>query len=271
MDGGRPNPPAKVLQRTKLMTNHRVKNSWVPDRPDFRDHAFELAKPIPLPTAVDLRPGLPPVYDQGDLGSCTANAICAAFDFERHKQGKPFLSPSRLFLYYNERAMEGTVDSDGGGMLRDGIKSVSKQGVCAEAEWAYDISKFASQPPPPCYAAALNNQALVYRRIAASTLSMIYCLAYGFPFVFGFSVYESFMSDAVAKTGVVPMPDYSEAQVGGHAVVAVGYDQTRRAFLVRNSWGPDWGIVGYFWMPYEYAASPDLADDRWEIKLVEAE
>lgn len=249
------------------MKNKRY--GWNPDRPDFRDHAFELPKPIPLPTAMDMQSKLPPVYDQDDLGSCTGNAIAAAVDFELNRQGKPFMNPSRLFIYYNERAAEGTVNEDSGAMIRDGVKSVANLGICPESEWAYDISKYADKPPDKDYTDALGNKALVYRRIAPSLLSMIYCLAYGFPIIFGFSVYESFESPEVAKTGVVPMPSLDEGMMGGHAVLACGYDQSRRAFLVRNSWGPNWGMAGYFWMPYEYASNPDLADDRWCIKLME--
>ena len=245
------------------------KYGWTPDRPDQRDHAFRLAEPIPLPPAVDLRAGMPPVYSQGELGSCTANAIAAAFDFERQRQGKPFITPSRLFIYFNEREMEGTVDSDSGAMIRDGIKSVADDGVCAETDWPYDIAEYLFQPPVSCYGNALKNQALIYQRIAPDLTSMLQCLASGFPFVFGFSVYESFESGAVAKTGIVPMPASSEQQLGGHAVLAVGYDRDQRAFLVRNSWGEEWGIAGYFWLPFDYVASPDLADDRWVINLVE--
>ena len=243
---------------------------YIPDLPDFRDHRYKLAAPIPLPPVVDLRPGMPPVYDQGQLGSCTANAIAAAFDFERNRQGKPFITPSRLFIYFNEREMEGTVDSDSGAQIRDGIKSVADDGVCAETDWPYDIPEFLFQPPPACYGSALKNQSLLYERIPSDLTLMLQCLAGGFPFVFGFSVYESFESDAVAASGIIPMPATNESQVGGHAVVAVGYDQSRQAILVRNSYGPDWGFEGgHFWLPYGYASNPDLADDRWVIKLVE--
>lgn len=245
------------------------KYGYVPDLPDFRDHAFQLQAPTPLPQSVDLRPGMPPVYDQGDLGSCTANAIAAAFDFERNRQKKPFLNPSRLFIYYNERVIEDSVSNDSGAQIRDGIKSVANQGVCPESEWPYDVDGFANTPTPQCYADALSNQALSYRRVNGDLRSMLYCLAYGFPFVFGFSVYDSFESDDVASSGIVPMPQPDENMLGGHAVVAVGFDQTKRAFLCRNSWGDTWGIGGYFWMPYEYLSNPDLCDDRWTIKLVE--
>src|SRR5690348_9312695 len=137
---------------------------WKADLPDFRDHTYEIGKPIPLPTAMDLRSGLPEVYDQGDIGSCTANAIAAAFDFERNKQGKPFLTPSRLFIYYNERVIEGTVNEDSGAMIRDGIKSVVKQGVCSESEWPYVVAFMTQSPTNECYTDALKNQALSYRR-----------------------------------------------------------------------------------------------------------
>ena len=98
---------------------------------------------------------------------------------------------------------------------------------------------------------------------------MLTCLAQGYPFVFGFSVYDSFLTDTVAQTGLVPMPGLLEAQSGGHAVLAVGYDQKRRQFLVRNSWSNAWGLGGYCWMPFEYLSDPDLSDDRWQISLVE--
>lgn len=242
---------------------------YIPDLPDFRDHAFQLQAPTPLPSSVDLRPGMPPVYDQGDSGSCTANAIAAAFDFDRKKQGKPFLTPSRLFIYFNERVIEGSSDYDSGAMLRDGIKSIARQGVCAESEWPFDLTQLTVKPSHQCYTDAAANQALTYRRVGGDLRSMLYCLAYGFPFVFGFSAYDSFESDEVANTGILPMPQVSENQIGGHAVVAVGFDQTKRAILCRNSWGDGWGIEGYFWMPYEYISNPDLAEDRWTIKAVE--
>lgn len=251
------------------MKNRIVKYGWNPDRPDFRDHSFSLQAPTPLPQSVDLRPGMPPVYDQGDSGSCTANAIAAAFDFEHNRQGKGFLTPSRLFVYYNERDMEGDTNSDSGAMIRDGIKSIANWGVCPESEWQFDLTKLTVKPDAQCYADALKNQALTYRRINPDLRSMLYCLAYGFPFVFGISVYESFQSDAVAVSGIVPMPGTDEEQLGGHAMLAVGFDQTKRAFLVRNSWGTDWALAGYCWIPYEYLSNGDLTDDRWTVRVVE--
>ena len=142
---------------------------WVPDLPDARDHLY-AAPPqylTALPTQVDLRDQLPKeIYDQGQLGSCTANAIGAAFEFGLLKQGLGDFMPSRLFIYYNERAMEGTVDTDSGAMIRDGIKSVNKQGVCPETSWTYDISKFAQKPPASCYQEAMGHQVTSYQRVS---------------------------------------------------------------------------------------------------------
>lgn len=251
------------------MKTKQLRYGWTPDRPDFRDHTFAIQAPIPLPPFVDLRPGMPPVYDQGDSGSCTANAIAAAFDFEHNRQGNGFITPSRLFVYYNERQMEGTVNSDSGAMIRDGIKSIATLGVCSESDWPFDLTQLTRQPSLQCYADALKNQALTYRRVNPDLRSMLYCLAYGFPFAVGISVYDSFESDAVAGSGIVPMPLANESQVGGHAVLVVGYDQNQKMFLVRNSWGQTWGLGGYFWIPFEYLTTTDLADDRWTIRLVE--
>jgi C1A family cysteine protease len=184
------------------------------------------------------------------------------------------ITPSRLFIYYNERVMEGTVESDSGAMIRDGMKSVGKQGVCREEKWPYDIKKFRDKPTAACYTEAKKHQAILYRRVSQNLLQMKGCLADGFPFVFGFTVYESFVSDEVARTGTVPMPGLNETgpygePPSGHAVMAVGYDDASRRFLVRNSWGTGWGMQGYFTMPYEYLTQASLATDFWTIRVVE--
>jgi C1A family cysteine protease len=222
-----------------------------------------------LPSKIDLHTTCPPVYDQGQLGSCTANALAAAVDFERKRQKLQFLTPSRLFVYYNERAIEGTTGSDSGAMLRDGIKAVASQGVCPETMWPYNVDKFTDKPAAPCYTAALSHKAVQYLRVPQDVTSLKGCLASGFPFVFGFTVYDSFEGDDVAKTGKVPMPSINEQVLGGHAVMAVGYSDASQRFLVRNSWGPSWGINGYFTLPYAYATDQNLADDFWTIRLVQ--
>src|SRR5215471_20564192 len=252
----------------------RIKKfGWIPDLPDARDHIY--AAPIPLmgamPAKVDLRDSCPPVLNQGQLGSCTANAIANAHRFDQMKQNKgQSFGPSRLFIYYNERDMEGTVGEDSGAMIRDGIKSIAQLGVCDEKEWPYAINKFTNKPSASCYTDALEHQALSYQRVTQTPTQMKGCLASGFPIVFGFTVYESFESDAVAKTGQVPMPKPNEKTLGGHAVLAVGYDEAAQRFIVRISWGKNWGIKGYFTMPYAYLTDNDLSDDFWTIRVVSA-
>jgi C1A family cysteine protease len=247
---------------------------WVPDLPDARDHLFAAPPPTltALPKQVDMRPQCPAVYDQGHLGSCTANAIGAAIEFDQMKQQlaapHPF-TPSRLFIYYNERVIEHSVNSDAGAQIRDGIKSVGKQGVCPETEWPYDPTKFAAQPPPATYADAAKYKAISYARITQALTQMKGCLAAGYPIVMGFTVYDGFMSDEVAKTGEAQMPDLTTEHVqGGHAVMAVGYDDAQQRFLVRNSWGTGWGMQGYFTIPYAYLTDRQLASDLWQITQV---
>ena len=243
---------------------------WMPDLPDQRDklYAAIAAPPKRLPSSVDLRPGCSTIENQGRLGSCTANALAGNLEFLEKKASMTATDLSRLFIYYNERSIEGTVAQDGGAMIRDGVKTLAKQGVCAEAAWPYVISKFAVKPPAPCYRDAIKHQITSYHRIL-NIQEMRMCLAEGYPFVFGFTVYESFESPAVAKTGVLDMPKPQEKTLGGHAVMAVGYDDKAKRFLVRNSWGSDWGLKGYFTIPYDYLDSRNLADDFWTIRAME--
>jgi C1A family cysteine protease len=244
---------------------------WTRDLPDHRDHLYAAppAKLAALPTSMDLRPQCPPVYDQGQLGSCTANAIAGAIQFNQMKQKlNPVFTPSRLFIYYNERAIEGTVASDSGAQIRDGVKSVGQQGDCPETEWPYDIAKFAQKPSPSCYTDARKYKVVTYQRVTQVASQIKGCLAAGYPFVFGFTVYQSFESPAVAQSGVLPMPQPGEPSIGGHAVMAVGYDDARQSVIVRNSWGNSWGQAGYFLMPYGYITDPNLANDFWQIQVV---
>ncbi len=177
--------------------------------------------------------------------------------------------PSRLFIYYNERLIEGTVNTDAGAMLRDGIKTLAGQGVCSDATWPYQLERFADKPPALAYREALSHQALSYQRLAQDAGQMKGCLASGYPFVFGFSVYESFESPEVARTGQMTMPGPGERMIGGHAVLAVGYDDERQQFIVMNSWSMKWGELGFFYMPYAYLSTPQLARDLWTVRTVE--
>src|SRR5271167_4004533 len=244
---------------------------WVHDLPDARDYAYAAPLqrfPQGLPTSVDLRPDCPPVYDQGQLGSCTANGIAGAIEFDQLKQANKEFTPSRLFIYYNERVIEGTVSQDSGAQVRDGIKSVATLGAPPETDWPYVIADFAEQPPAIAFTDAKLDLVSSYARVSQNLSQMKGCLAEGYPFVFGFTVYASFESQAVANSGVVPMPASGEKTVGGHCVVAVGYDDTQRTFIIRNSWGVDWGMKGYCTMPFEYLLSSHLASDFWTIRSV---
>ncbi len=244
---------------------------WLPDLPDHRDHYYAavVERAAVLPARVDLSTHCPPVYNQGQLGSCTANAIAGAIEFDRLKQNAADFTPSRLFIYYNERVIEHTVDTDSGAQIRDGIKSVAKQGDCPETEWPYIIAKFKTKPLAACYADALKYRVVSYQRLVPVLSQLKGCLASGYPFVFGFTVYESFESPQVARTGHAPLPGADERAIGGHAVMAVGFEDGKQWFLVRNSWGNRWGLKGYFTLPYAYLTDENLASDYWTIRVVQ--
>lgn len=243
---------------------------WKPDTRDDRDLLTPLEVAKPYPPSVDLSALMPPVYDQGQLGSCTANAIAAAFDTARSKQGEKFETPSRLAIYYNERKMEGDVSEDAGAAIRDGIKTLKTNGAGPEALWPYVISKFTEAPPAKYVKAAFKYEAISYARVGRSVNAMQAVLAFGRPFVFGFTVYESFESQEVANTGMLAMPESGEQIVGGHAVVANGYKTIHgiQYAKVRNSWGRDWGQAGHFWMPFQYLMTAHLSSDFWVINSV---
>jgi C1A family cysteine protease len=244
---------------------------WKPSLPDKRDIPYQpkLCLLKSLPAVIDLRSQCPAVYDQGDLGSCTANAIGGLCEFVEMKEGKPAYVPSRLFIYYNERVLEGTVSSDAGAAISDGMKVVNKLGAPHESLWWYNTAKFATKPSKNVYADGLKHTVGAYLAVDNTNLDdMKTCLAEGYPVVGGFTVYESFESQAVATTGIVPMPGHNEQVLGGHAVLVVGYDDTNNWFIVRNSWGSSWGASGYFYMPYAYFTNSNLADDFWTIRSI---
>jgi C1A family cysteine protease len=245
---------------------------WRPDLPDGRDLRYGAAPASleELPASKDLRPECPPVYDQGELQSCTANAVAAALEFDQIRQGEanPF-TPSRLFVYYNTRAREGTTESDPGSGIRDAIKSVVDQGACLEETWPYDESQVRYKPSAASYAEALDHQALRYLRLNQTLFDLKSCLAAGFPFAFGFSVFANFLSPKMRETGHLELPRVDAGRPPGHAVLAVGYDEQNQWFVVRNSWGAEWGLEGYFTMPYPYLLQPSLAGDFWTIRKVE--
>ena len=237
---------------------------WQPDIPDKRDFLYQAIQPvIRLPKKVDLCQVCSKIEDQGELGSCTAQALAGNLEFLDRKIDFQYIDVSRLFIYYNERLLMDTVDYDSGASLRLGIKTLKDDGACAETLWPYDIRHFDDKPTVKCYTEAKGHKIISYHRISGLR-EMLVCLAEGYPFVFGFTVYESFESPKVAATGEVPMPKKEEAAIGGHAVMAVGYDNAKKRFLVRNSWGEKWGRRGYFTMPFAYLNT--LAADFWTIR-----
>lgn len=249
------------------------KYGWKRDKHDYRDqyHYFYrftfLSKP-----EVDLRKLCPPVYNQGHLGSCTANAISAAYEFDQIKEKESknnIFVPSRLFIYYNERAMEDSIEKDNGAEIRDGIKSINKIGVCPEQMWPYDVKVFQDKPDNTCYKVAKHHRGVKYRRLMQDLDHFRQCLVDGYPFMFGFRVYESFESDEIKETGIMEMPKQGEMVIGGHAVLAVGFSDISQHFIVRNSWGSKWGDNGYFYMPYDFIKNPHWASDFWTLTRVQ--
>jgi C1A family cysteine protease len=254
---------------------------WQRDLPDHRDRIFNLEEPVrlahQLPVQVDLQAEMPPVYDQGELGSCTAHAVSVILEHRQLAQGELKVNPSRLFLYYEERRVGGyPIDQDTGAQVRDGIKVAASEGVPHEPDWPYDVSRFAQQPPPIAYSDAVQFEAVTYKRIVIGPgAPMRTALANRQPIAFGFSVPSLFESPAWnPATDFLPLPSLDDQFVGGHAVTIVGYDYTRKrfpvpVFKVRNSWGEQWGAGGYFFMdarwfdPYR-----GLADDLWVVTKV---
>lgn len=263
---------------------------WHPSKPDFRDLVVDTRDAAAPQAEVDLRTTglLPAVWDQLQLGACTAHGVGAAYEYDAAKQGQALGTPARLFLYYNSRSIEGTISSDSGASVKDAIKSLASYGAPDEADWAYDISKFADKPPTVAYANGVLHEAVKYASVPQDATSIQTVLSGGSPVVIGFTVYSSFESDAVAANGVMPMPQSSEAVLGGHCVLVVGYlkgstiiaaleakglptsglDPNAMYWICRNSWNTTWGDAGYFYMPEGYLTNTNLSDDFWVVQSV---
>lgn len=232
---------------------------------------FNLTNIVNIPKAYE-------AINQGQLGSCTANAIAFAYAFDEIKQqNDEQFFPSRLFIYYNERLIGGTVNEDSGASFAEGMQCLKEYGVCPETNWPYHISKYTDKPPQNLYQEALLSKAkkylivdlTPYKSIELKTDHVKKVLLSGLPIVIGIEVYSSFESEEVANTGIVPMPTPSEQLLGGHAVCIVGFDDNKQAYLCKNSWGYNWGLKGYFYLPYAYVANPELTIELWVIQDVE--
>jgi C1A family cysteine protease len=237
---------------------------YIKDKPDTRDFMFHMVQKVEqLPPMVDLRQYCSPVRDQGQLGSCTAFSMATGLrEFIEKRSTKRLTILSPMFMYYEERKLEGTIGEDSGAEIRDGMKVLSSLGVSPEYDDKYAISKFVKAPTKTALKDAIRFKTIVYSRLTTLN-SMKSCLAAGNGLVFGFNMYESFESDAVAKTGMMPMPKFSEQLLGGHAVFVVGYDDSKKVLIIKNSWGASWGDKGYFYMPYDFASNPNEVSDIW--------
>lgn len=239
------------------------------DKLDLRDYIYRaklFSHPRELPSIIDLRSQCSPIVDQGELGSCTANAIASGLREYLLLQGKqPWEALSRLFLYYEERLMEGTVNEDSGAEIRDGMKVLKNIGVCPETEEPYDITQFTNPPTLANILDAKQYKINEYHRISNLTMLKT-ALAEGIVVVIGIKVYSSFESDEVVKTGIVPIPNIEKEELlGAHAILAVGYDDIKQWVIIRNSWGVNWGDRGYLYLPYQYWTN-SLIMDMWTGK-----
>lgn len=241
------------------------KYGWRKDQPDHRDFLYmpvDSKVVESLPEKIDLTNVDSNIYDQGDLGSCTAQASAGCIEHNNLDY-----IPSRLFIYYNTRIIEHTVNYDSGASLRNTIKAIVRNGYCNENLWPYHIDEFTTRPSQSAFKSAKMHK-IIYSRIPYNNLNLMkLTLSNGVPFIFGFSVYESF--EKIGSDGIMLMPSRREHLLGGHAVMAVGYNDLDCTMLIRNSWGSEWGLCGYFKMPYEFIASRDLADDFWVIDIDE--
>jgi C1A family cysteine protease len=265
-------PAARKIQRY----------GWQPDLPDHRDRIYNLERKVyrseELQPVLSLREHMPPVYNQGQLGSCTGNGTAAVLESAQIKQGEAAETPSRLFIYYGERVIEGTVNEDSGAQIRDGIKVVATEGAPAETLWPYDIEKFKEKPPAAAYEAAKQHEAIQYLKVLPGTAGspVRSPIQEGLPVVFGFTVPAMFESETWnPATQLLPLPAAGEKTIGGHCVVIVGWDFSLQRFPVnvfeiRNSWGAEWGDQGYFWMDARWIYEPTrgLSSDFWVIDKV---
>ena len=254
------------------------------DAPDSRDYVYSpqpasLRKP--LPERVDLRRRCPPVQNQGRLFTCTAHAVAAAFHVAQRIQKMPAIIPSRSFIYYNERIIAHERRLRHTVTLRNAMKVAARTGVCPESLWRYSVAprEFIKKPPKKAFEAAARHKLERYYRIPIESMKrgvflrrLKRCLADGHPFLLGFRVHPSFDNPPTGKwkNGIMPVPGKKkdDKATGGHAVMAVGYDDRKQAVLVRNSWGTDWGVKGHFWMPYSLISDPGFAHDFWTIRGV---
>lgn len=237
---------------------------------DHRDYVLSLSgstDKAPTLTSVDLRLTCPSVYDQGQLGSCVANGTAYNVEYNQIKAKMSHqFTPSRLFIYYNTRVLENTVTIDSGTTIRGALTAVSKQGTCPESLWPYNTTKFAVKPSTQAYQSGNQHLVKTYTRVQFDLTQMKRCLSDGYPFIFGMILYTSF--EFVGTDGKVPVPQSGETVLGGHCMACVGFNDANKSFIVRNSWGSNWGDHGYCYIPYSYMCNPSTTFDLWSIRMI---
>jgi C1A family cysteine protease len=256
------------------MNKKNRKLSWRPDKPDFRDHLYcnKWKDDFNSPSSYDLTKTqfMPKVLDQGELGSCVDNAVSSILSFIEAKEGNGLELFSVLFLYYNARDDK---NNDTGSEIRDCIKGLSNYGVCIDNLWPYVESKFKEKPNEQSWAEAKHRSAdLQYARLITLD-DMIHCISSGYPFAFGISLYgkeedDIDLDNLTSENPILNLPTKNETLIGGHALMAVGYDTERKIIKVRNSWGNDWCQNGYFDLPFDYITNDDLTDDIWTFRRI---
>lgn len=228
---------------------------------------------VMLPAAFDLRTGtdyVPPILDQGELGSCAPSEISNALRFCVGKEAgiKSEWQPSRLYIYYFSRLLERSpANEDTGISIKGGMETIEKYGACNETTWPYIISQFATTPTSNAIKEAYTHiPGYTYLSVPQELIHIKQAIVAGYPVIIGIQIYESFESDEVAKTGEVPIPETKEKLLGGHCVCIYGYDDKTQKFTLSNTWGTNWGNNGYFTLPYEYVINSELAGDFWTCR-----
>lgn len=260
------------MEKSKIALNRKY--TLKPSANIDKHNTYTLTQTAPiqqLPPSFSLAEKFPMCYNQEDIGSCTANAGAGCFQY---LSGDLSFTPSRLFIYYNERMVDGDVDQDDGSSIQTCVNVLEKFGVCPESLWTYSHDHLFVQPPPELYTIAKNYIITKAEVIQGNNLDQIkHSIVSGYPVIIGMTVYESFESQEVEITGILPMPQPNEQILGGHAVDIVGYDDASKMFIVRNSWGTQWGFSGgifqsrgYFKMPYDFAANPNYVSEIWSIQ-----
>jgi C1A family cysteine protease len=248
------------------VTRKKAGYGWRKDLPDWRDRMFAADAPAPPDGAV---PWMPDAYQQLSLSSCVGNGTSVVIKVDAKNQGVD-LDPSRMFVYFNARLLEGGSVTDDGCEIRDAIKSIAQFGVAPESEWPYDLFRVDLTPDASVYTDALKHEALLYRRVPQELSQIKAAITSGLPIVGGISVYDSFESAEVAKTGIVPLPAPTESLLGGHCIVFYKYSDSKGTVRFLNSWGPDWGENGSGDLPYPYMTDPKLASDFWVVQTISA-